>query len=108
MSSNASGDRQRVRTLARIGAIAAFVVIASAPLACSDVAGPDDIPAIIRDTTALFQTDSLAYTLLAGDEWYSGKVGVTFTNRTSGTVYFVNCLDGTGLRLEKRVAGQWV
>ncbi len=103
--------------LARIRAIAAIVVIAAGPLGCGDAAvgleglavtpeGPS-VTTVTRDTTALFQTDSLAYSLRLGGDWYQGEIGVTFTNRTSGKVYIVNCGGSTGLRLEKRVAGQW-
>jgi hypothetical protein len=62
---------------------------------------------ITRDVGALFQTDSLSYTLRAGSVGFDGEIGVTFTNRTSGTAYIVNCNEATALSLEKRVAGQW-
>lgn len=62
---------------------------------------------ITRDDAALFQTDSLAYTLRAGATGVDGEIGVTFTNRTGGTVYIVNCNGATVVSLEKRVTGQW-
>jgi hypothetical protein len=63
---------------------------------------------LVRDTTALFQTDSLTYTLRRGILGYSGVIKVRFTNRTGGTVYFVNCNGITGAGLEKRVGGRWI
>jgi hypothetical protein len=62
---------------------------------------------ITRDKGALFQTDSLRYRLRAADKGYDGEIGVTFTNRTSGTVYITNCHGATAVSLEKRVAGDW-
>lgn len=68
----------------------------------------DELEALrTRDASALFQTDSLGYTLAAGDRGYSGVIGVQFTNRTGQTVYFVNCNGATGVRLEKRIGDQW-
>ncbi len=64
-------------------------------------------PAITRDTGAAFQTDSVGYTLRAGASGYEGRLGVVFTNRTSATVYIVNCGGATQLRLEKLVGGEW-
>ncbi len=54
---------------------------------------------ITRDIGALFQTDSLRYTLRATSWGLDGEIGVTFTNRTSGTVYIVNCKGATGVFL---------
>ena len=62
---------------------------------------------ITRDVGALFQTDSLRYTLRAQSVGFDGEIGLTFTNRTGGTVYIVNCNESTAVSLEKRVAGQW-
>lgn len=62
---------------------------------------------ITRDVGALFQTDSLRYTLRAQSIGFDGEIGLTFTNRTGGTVYIVNCNEATAVSLEKRVAGQW-
>ena len=62
---------------------------------------------ITRDVGALFQTDSLRYTLRADSGGFEGEIGVTFTNRTSGTAYIVNCKGATAVSLEKRIAGQW-
>jgi hypothetical protein len=81
--------------------------LAALGTSCNDSTTPDPAAAITRDTDALFQTDSLAYTLRAGFNGYDGEIGVTFTNRTTGTVYIVNCLEDTHLYLEKRVDGRW-
>jgi hypothetical protein len=63
-------------------------------------------PVVARDTAALFQTDSLAYTLRTGD-LVAGVINVTLTNRTAGPIYIVNCNGHTGVSLERRVNGQW-
>jgi hypothetical protein len=62
---------------------------------------------ISRDVGALFQTDSLRYTLRATDVGFDGEIGVTFTNRTKGTVYIANCNGATAISLEKRLAREW-
>jgi len=62
---------------------------------------------VTRDAAALFQTDSLRHTLHATGGGFDGEIGVTFTNRTSGTVFIVNCNGATVVYLEKRIAGQW-
>lgn len=56
---------------------------------------------------ALFRTDSVAYTLRARDNGYAATIGVTFTNRTSDTTYFVNCNGAVGVSLEKLIDGNW-
>lgn len=55
----------------------------------------------------LFRTDSVAYTLRARDNGYAAVIGVTFTNRTSDTTYFVNCNGSVGVSLEKLIEGNW-
>jgi hypothetical protein len=78
--------------------------------ACSAPATPPAAPAAATataDGAALFRTDSLAYTLRAGATGYEATIGVTFTNRSGGTAYFVNCRGATGVSLEKLVDGQW-
>ena len=79
------------------------LVIATFALPACDAAQAQ----ITRDIGALFQTDSLRYTLRATSWGFDGEIGVTFTNRTSGTVYIVNCKGATGVFLEKHLAGQW-
>ncbi len=93
--------------------IAAGLVAAFALAGCQDpTLAPDarEAPSSVvstRDTAALFQTDSLAYTLRAGVSGYEGEIGVTLTNRTNGTIYIVNCREATGVRLEKRTSTGW-
>jgi hypothetical protein len=58
-------------------------------------------------TAALFRTDSVAYTLRARNNGHEARIGVTFTNRTSDTTYFVNCNGAVGVSLEKLVEGNW-
>ncbi|MGH7567859.1 MAG: hypothetical protein ACREL9_02650 [Gemmatimonadales bacterium] len=60
-----------------------------------------------RDTTPLFQTDSVIYTLRADSLGYSADIRVRFTNRTSDTTYFVNCDRAIQVSLEKLNDGQW-
>lgn len=69
--------------------------------------GVTGVSPVVGDTAALFQTDSLAYTLRAGSVGYQADVGVTLTNRTTGTIYIVNCSGSTGVQLEKRVGIAW-
>lgn len=57
--------------------------------------------------SALFRTDSVAYTLRERDNGYVARIGVTFTNSTSDTTYFVNCNGAVGVGLEKLVEGNW-
>ena len=78
---------------------------------CHDgVLAPDVVTStpLTRDTAALFQTDSLSYTLRTSSIGYQGEVGVTLTNRTTGTIYIVNCGGSTSAPLEKRVGGAWI
>jgi hypothetical protein len=55
---------------------------------------------------ALFQTDSLSYTL-SDNGGYTAKIGVELTNTTSATIYLANCHGQSALRLEKFVNGEW-
>jgi hypothetical protein len=101
--------RLRHRSAAFGAALAAMALLSACrngPVAAGDAA-QDAGAALARETAALFQTDSLTYTLLAGSDGYSGEIGVRFTNRTGGTVYFVNCNGATSVSLEKRVDGEW-
>jgi hypothetical protein len=68
----------------------------------------DSVVILPRDESALFQTDSLRYTLADGDVWYEARIVTRFRNATTGPVYFVNCQGATMLHLEKQVDGQWV
>lgn len=102
--------KQRRRVFGISVALAALVLLP----ACSDapVAPVDSATgagaALTRETAPLFQTDSLSYTLLAGSHGYVAEIEVRFVNRTTGTVFFVNCSGATGVSLEKRILGDWV
>lgn len=90
-------------------ALTAFVLLPAcreAPVAPADPA--TGAGALTRETTPFFQTGSLSYALVAGSHGYEGEIDVRFTNRTAGTVYFVNCSGATGVSLEKRILGDWV
>jgi len=77
-------------------------------LGCSDAtASPDEPTLIARDTTALFQTDSLVYALVHRDGGYSTVVNATLTNRTSEPIYISNCHGATGIYLERRTPAGW-
>jgi hypothetical protein len=84
-----------------LGFAAAFVA------GCNDPASPDWPPAITRDTTALFQTDSVAYGLVHRAGAYSMVVDATFTNRTAGPIYISNCGGATGIYLQKSTSAGW-
>jgi hypothetical protein len=71
--------------------------------ACNDPTGPS----LPRDTEALFQTDSLAYTLSAEQLWWEGRVTYAFTNNTGKPVSFVNCNGQTRLVFQKLEGAAW-
>jgi len=56
----------------------------------------------------LFRTDSSSYVLRATDIGWQARIGATFTNRSSGTAFIVNCQGGTNVQLEKLVGSEWV
>jgi hypothetical protein len=85
-----------------LGFAAAFVA------ACNDApASPIGLSAIIRDTTALFQTDSLVYGLVHRGGGYSRVVDALFTNRTTGPIYISNWSGATGIYLQKQTSTGW-
>ena len=67
-----------------------------------------DSVALTRDTSALSQTDSLAYAITLRDGRYTGRALVRFHNRTADTAYFVNCNGATSVQLQRDVGGVWV
>jgi hypothetical protein len=85
-----------------IGAAVAVLTAAS----CAESTAP--ATPLVRDTTALFQTDSLRYTLRADDEQWTGVVSWVFTNSTAAPVSFLNCGGQTLLIFQRRVPGGWV
>jgi hypothetical protein len=70
-------------------------------------ASPNETVMIERDTAALFQTDSLSYTLIHRDGGYSMNVNVTLTNRSGGSIYISNCHGATGIYLQKATPSGW-
>ena len=96
---------QRFNRMASFGALSLLLVNGCQERAIS--AGVATVSPVTRDAGALFQTDSLAYTLRAGGAGYQADVGVTLTNRTTGTIYIVNCGGATSVQLEKRVGIAW-
>jgi hypothetical protein len=92
-----------------VGIVIGGVVACGSPTPDEPIAsGPDPIESPTRDANALFQTDSLMYTLRGNDVGYAGTISIRFTNRTGGTAYFVNCKGETMLRLEKLVGDAWI
>ena len=77
------------------------------------VAGCNDTPAsngpwwVTRDTVALFQTDSLSYTLVHKSPVYIIAISATLANRTTRPMYFTNCNGATAISLQKQTASGW-
>jgi hypothetical protein len=80
--------------------IVSFSLVA---LGCASATGPFDPP----DGSADFQTDSSSYTLAVNSVGYVTTIGYTYTNTTSQTANFVNCLGGTDTELQKLTNDQW-
>lgn len=76
---------------------------------CSSSTHPEGaaLPNGIAAAAADFQTDSSSYTLRTTTIAYEGVINVTYTNRSQVTANFVNCRGGTGVELQKLVAGEW-
>jgi hypothetical protein len=55
-----------------------------------------------------FATDSSAYTLSTSLNGYSTTILVTYTNHTTTTANFSNCLGGTPLELQKLTNSVWI
>src|SRR5215216_3499840 len=55
----------------------------------------------LRDSAALFQTDSLDYTLGSGSSRWEARIAVLFTNRSKDTVHVANCKGAVQWQLEK-------
>lgn len=99
--------RRRVFAISvALAALALLPACREAPVAAADPVTGAGFAA--RETAPLFQTESPSYTLVAGSHGYEGEIDVRFTNRTAGTVFFVNCSGATSVSLEKRVLGAWV
>ena len=81
-------------------------LIALSLLSCHDSSTAPSLTPPDRDTDALFQTDSLSYTLVDDGLW-DANITIQFTNKTATPTYFANCNGYSALRLEKLVAGLW-
>ena len=66
--------------------------------ACSSTNAPDP---------PLLQTDSLVVRLVREGDLLRTSIPYTFTNRTGGPVYLLNCRGRFGLHLEREDAGGW-
>jgi hypothetical protein len=72
-------------------------------LSCFDPASPrTDLHSL-----PLFRTDSTQYTVRRVQDGREMSFSVVFTNNTSRTVYFVNCLDDVTPALQKQVGENW-
>src|SRR5688572_12576021 len=81
------------------------LVIALAGTACrTDPASPR----VDRDLLPLFRTDSMLYALRKVQDGREVNIEVEFTNQTTRTVYFPNCLGATRPQLQKQVGEAWV
>jgi hypothetical protein len=87
--------------------LVAILVVSSCGGSPAEPADGPIAPVVTRDSAALFQTDSLGYTMRT-DNGVTGDIGVSLTNRTTGPLYIVNCSGSTALALEKRVDGRWL
>jgi len=95
--------------------IPCVMVMMSTMTACSEpitgtrlVETPDGRILPQEDVDPLFRTDSSSYVLRATDIGWQVRIGATFTNRTNGTAFIVNCQGGTNVQLEKLVSNGWV
>lgn len=70
-------------------------------------ARPDEA-AVPSNAGAPITTDSAVYHLRSSADGYAGTIGVTYTNRTGGTVNIPACHSPHPPLLEKWVAGEWV
>jgi len=77
--------------------------------ACSNApSASEDLLRIARDTSALYQTDSLDYALVHySDGFYNLVVKATLTNKTGGPIYISNCAGATGIYLQKQTSDGW-
>lgn len=81
-------------------ATACLIVVAS----CSSTGEPR---ASANDAAFDFRADSATYSLSSNGQWYSGTIGVTYTNRTENAASFVNCRGGSDVVLQKLIDGTW-
>ncbi len=91
---------------AKVGALALTVALIQA---CGTSALPTTPveQSLTRDSSAQFQTDSLAYTLNAGVIGYDASLIIVYANSATSIAYFDNCNGATGVRFEKLVGSEW-
>jgi len=90
-------------------------LVALSALGCSDPSSPGKqdtavVPVITqppRDVAALFQTDSLSYTLRDIGYGYEVTIGIRFTNSTGDIAYILHCKGATMLNLQKFDGIEW-
>ena len=83
-----------------------MTALAACLLGCRDSSTAPALTPPDRDAAALFQTDSLSYTL-SDNGFYAAKIEIELTNTTSGTIYLANCHGQSPVSLEKLVNGEW-
>lgn len=102
--------RRRLPTWRWVGLPLLAAVILAGGCGAGDIVEPEDFEEFAnspdRDEAA-FQTDRLEYTLERTSYGYRMDIAFRFTNPTNGAAYFVNCLGGTGVVLDKREDGVW-
>jgi hypothetical protein len=84
-------------------AASALVLLADVPYR---VLAPD-LPTPPRDTTALLQTDRVAYLMATTEHAWRTEVHVTFSNRLSPPVTLLPCFGLRAAELQKLVGSEW-
>ena len=70
-------------------------------LSCDSATAPEDrVPLGV-------ETDGTSFRLEALAGWYMADIPYTFTNRTGGAVYIVNCHETFDISLERKEPGGW-
>ena len=86
-------------------------LVAAAALlsACHDGPTAAAVPVVtVRDSTPLFQTDSLVYTLARRGLTLDATIGLALRNRTGGPAYLLTCWDEANAALERLDGDSWV
>ena len=93
--------------LSRIHLSSLLLLLAAA--ACDDSAvAPWSVNTFAaQDSLRHFRTDAAAYSLTTTNLGTEGRVGVTLTNRSGRTMYFVNCNGATSLSIQHLDGARW-
>ena len=91
--------RRRKGSITSSGRARFLLIVPTLLNGCLSATGPSD--------PLLLQTDALSYELVRDDPGLRVSIPYTFTNRTGGPVYLVNCRGGFGLHLERDDGGEW-